>query len=381
MDPVPNIIPSYTADTISLSHNVIGTSSNSVSTARDLDFHPNGDLWVVNKGTEGTGGSTVKFINPGESNQSSVYKKDGNSYHFMSLPSGIAFSNNGNFATSTSVYDANHNGGAPFTGPALWSSDPAIYAMPSGGNGSHLDMLHASSYAMGIAHETANVFWIFDGNNNDIVRYDFVDDHGAGNSYHDDGKIRRFTGMPVSRIDDVIGSHMELDKSTGWLYIVDNGNQRVLRLDINSGTLGGTPSYGPYEPLAEYKNVNGATWEIVVDSGLIEPSGIDVINDRMIVTDHSTGEIIIYDITTVPAVEMKRIATGNPGVMGTVIGPEGRIWYVNYQTNQVIKIEPSSIANTAPQANDDIVSISEGETVIYSLQNNYNGAFEITATT
>ena len=40
---------------------------------------------------------------------------------------------------------------------------------------------------MGIAYETGNVYWIFDGNNNDIVRYDFVADHGPGNTFHDDG--------------------------------------------------------------------------------------------------------------------------------------------------------------------------------------------------
>jgi hypothetical protein len=154
------------------------------------------------------------------------------------------------------------------------------------------------------------------------------------------------------------------------LYIVDNGNQRVLRLDINSGSIGGTPSYGPYETLAEYKNVDGATWEVVVSSGLVEPSGIDVIDDRMIVTDHATGDIIIYDISSMPAVEIKRIVTGNPGIMGTVIGPEGRIWYVNYTMNEVIKIEPSSIANTAPQANDDMASILEGQTIVVDVQLN-----------
>ena len=352
IEPIPNIMSSYTSDTITLSYDMIGTSSDQVSKPQDLDFHPNGELWVVNRGiggdVSGGGGTTVTFTDPGGTGQSSLYRKDQNSKHFMNSPTGVAFSLNGNFSTSPGMYDANFGNGSPFTGPALWSSDPLVYAQPSGGNGSHLDMLHASSYAMGIAHETGNVFWIFDGNNNDIVRYDFASDHGPGNTDHGDGKIRRFTGMSVSRIDDVIGSHMELHKSSGWLYIVDNGNQRVLRLDINSGSVGGTPSYGPWETLAEYKNVDGATWETVVDSGLVEPSGIDVVDDRMIVTDHATGDIIIYDISSMPAVEIKRIVTGNPGIMGTVIGPEGRIWYVNYTMNEVIKIEPSDIITTPP---------------------------------
>ena len=77
----------------------------------------------------------------------------------MSLPSGISFSTNGNFATSPSVFDANHNGGTPFTGPSLWSSDPSIYAQPSGGNGSHIDMLHENPNALGIESEEKNIFY------------------------------------------------------------------------------------------------------------------------------------------------------------------------------------------------------------------------------
>jgi hypothetical protein len=364
IEPTPNIIASYTSDTTALTHQVIGSASDQLDEPQDLDFHMNGELWIINRGTANSGGSTVTFTDPGGTGQTSVLKTDQNAKHFMNQPTGIAFSMNGNFATSPGVYDANFDGGAPFTGPSLWDADPLVYAQPSGGNGSHIDMLHASSFAMGIAHETANVFWVFDGNNNDIVRYDFADDHGPGNSYHDDGKVRRFTGMSVSRIDDIIGSHMELHKSSGWLYIVDNGNQRVLRLDINSGTVGGTPSYGPYETLEEYKEVNGATWETVVDSGLVQPSGLDVIDDRMIVTDHSTGDIIIYDITAMPAVEVKRIATGNPGIMGTVLGPEGRIWYVNYLTNEVIKIEPSDII-VPPPAVSIKAPVSKGEFQLY----------------
>ncbi|PCH68463.1 MAG: hypothetical protein COC01_03740 [Bacteroidetes bacterium] len=346
-EPIPDITQSYIVDSVTLSYETIGTSSDNVNTPRDLDFHPDGDLWVINKGTENSGGSTVSFKNPGESNQTSDYRQDGNAWHFMSLPSGIAFSDNGNFATSTSVYDANHGTGSPFTGPALWSSDPAIYAQPSGGNGSHLDMLHVSPYCMGIAHEQDNVFWVFDGHSNDVVRYDFGEDHGPGNSDHDDGKIRRYPEISVDRIDDHISSHLVLDKVNKWLYVIDNGNNRVLGLDINSGTVGGTPSFGPFETLAEYTNVTGVDWKVIVDNGLVEPSGIDVIGSRLIVSDHSNGDIIIYNKSTSPATELGRIKTGDPGIMGVVIGPDGRIWYANATDSKIIKIEVSKeVANT-----------------------------------
>ena len=147
-----NIIDEY----MNGAYNVIPIAgiANQVSAPTDLDFHPNltnKELWVCNKGTENSGGSTVTIYNAGEPNQTTLYKQDGNAWHFMSLPTGIAFSQNGNWANSPGVFDANHNGGDAFTGPSLWSSDMTIYAEPSGGNGSHLDMLHASPYSQGIA--------------------------------------------------------------------------------------------------------------------------------------------------------------------------------------------------------------------------------------
>ena len=326
-DPIPNIIPSYTSSTNTFTYDLIVNLSDQIDEPRDLDFHPNGDLWIINTGTENSGGSTVKVLSPGLAGQTDLWEQDGNAWHFMSLPSGIAFSNNGNFATSTSVLDANHQGGS-FTGPALWSSDPLIYAKPSGGNGSHLDMLHESPYCMGICSEEENVFWVYDDYNKDIVRYDFVDDHGPGNSYHDDGRVLRYPGMGLSAIDHTIVCHLVLDENKKWLYFTDGSNKRIMRLDITTGSLGGSPSWGPQE---------------VVTTGLVQPSGIDIIDNKLVVTDHSNGDIIFYDVSNVPATEIGRIQTNEPGIMGTVIGPNGKIWYANAALNKIVKIEPSTI--------------------------------------
>ena len=341
-DPIPNIIPSYTSTTNTFTYDLIVNSSDQIDQPRDLDFHPNGDLWVTNTGTENSGGSTVKIENPGVPGQTDLWEQDGNAWHFMSLPSGIAFSNNGNFATSTSVLDANHQGNS-FTGPTLWSSDPLIYAKPSGGNGSHLDMLHESPHCMGICSEEENVFWVYDDFNKDIVRYDFVDDHGPGNSDHDDGEVLRYQGMGLSAINHTIVCHLVLDKDKKWLYFTDGSNQRVMRLDITTGNLGGSPSWGPQETLAEYQKITGFTFEEVVTTGLVQPAGIDMIDDRLVVTDHSNGDIIFYDLNSIPATEIGRIQTNEPGIMGTVIGPNGRIWYANATLDKVVKIEPSTI--------------------------------------
>ena len=340
----PNYIDDYIGITTPLL-TVIGSAADGIDVPRDLDFHPvltRNELWVILKSTENSGGKTVKFTNAGQIGQTSLLQQDGNAWHFMSLPTGIAFSDNENFATSPGVYDANHGSGTPFTGPTLWSSDPLIYAQPSGGNGSHLDMLHQSPHAMGICHEVDNAFWVYDANENDIVRYDFVNDHGPGNSDHSDGIIRRFGGLGLmGETTHHVPSHLILDKETNMLYIVDTGNDRVLRMDITSGTF--LNNLSPYEPTAEYSSWGNVTFNLFADSGLTEPSGIDLIGNRLIVSDFATGDIIIYDKSTSTGVELGRIVTGTPGIMGVKIGPDGKIWYVNATTNEVIRIDGISV--------------------------------------
>jgi hypothetical protein len=284
----------------------------------------------------------VIYDNPGETNQADISLVDQNAWHFMSLPTGIAFGKNGNFANSPGVFDANHNGGAAFTGPALWSGDLGVYAQPSGGNGSHLDMLHVSPYSQGIAHEKQNVYWVFDGYNNDIVRYDFVNDHGPGNSFHEDAIIHRYKDFAVSRDPNhKVVSHLVV--SNGFVYSVDYGNKRVFRIEIGTGSIGNTPAYGPFENIVEYKYIVDYNWEEVVTTGLVEPAGIEIIENHMLVTDYATGEIIVYDITNMPATELGRIPTGATGIMGVKIGPKGNIWFVDFDKNTVNRVDRSSV--------------------------------------
>jgi len=335
--PVPNLIDQYLTDTLTFT--VIGNSADGLSQPRDLDFHPvlrNYQLWVINEGTS-LGGSTVTFFNAGKPGQSSLKKVDENVYHFMLFPTGIAFSENTNFAISPGVYDANHGTG-PFTGPSLWSSDMSIYAEPTGPLGSHIDMLHQSPFSMGIAAEKENAFWVFDGDGGNIVRYDFRQDHGPGNDDHSDGLVWRYTEVQVQKLNNDVPSHLVLDEQKKWLYIVDGGNKRVLRMDITTGSPTGN-IFQTSEPLAEYKRYTGVTWEAIITTGLSQPCGIDVMGDRLLVSDYSNGDIIIYNISVQPVVEMGRIQTGQPGIQGIKIGPDGLIWYVNRATSEVVRID------------------------------------------
>lgn len=340
----------------------IATSANQLDKPTDLDFFPilgKNELWVVNERTEALGGSTLTIYNPDSSAAEFLPRVDGNAWHFMSLPTGIAFSKeNFNFATSPGVKDANHNNGT-FTGPALWSSDPDIYAQPSGGNGSHLDMLHGSPYSMGIASEGDNAFWVFDGWNETIVRYDFRGDHGPGNDDHANGIVRRYTEIQVKK-DGFVPSHLVLDKATGWLYAVDNGNDRVLRLDINSGSVVNTlPEIN--EPLAEHSEMGGVTWEVIVQDSIERPCGIEVMGNRLLVGDYASGDIYIYDIENGFA-ELGRIATGQAGLTGIKVGPDGAIWFTNRLQNSLTKVVPGEVSATGEQAWESRISVSPNPT-------------------
>lgn len=330
-------VPTYTT---------IANASNYLSQPTDLDFHPRlstKQLWVVNKGTETTGGSTVTITNTGQVNQTTELLQDGNAWHFMSLPTGIAFSDNDNFATSPGVFDANHTGTATaFTGPTLWSSDPQIYAQPSGGNGSHIDMLHESPNSQGICWEKDNAFWLFDGFNNDIVRYDFVNDHNPGNDDHSDAIIRRYSDTQVLRDLNGTVSHMAFDDTKSWLYVVDNGHQRVFRMNITTGNTSILPpAYGPNEGIAEYITITDYTWENVVTTGLQDPAGIAIDGNIMVVTDHQTNEVIFYDLSSMPATEVRRVSANTQGIMGITIGPDGLLYYVDNAGNKVIRLNPA----------------------------------------
>ncbi|MDX5321515.1 MAG: hypothetical protein LPK45_10325, partial [Bacteroidota bacterium] len=116
--------PEGTYGTVSPELKVLATSSNQLNGPTDLDFHPTRhmELWVINYDDEMTGGSTLTIRNAGKSNQEIEWRRDGNAWHFMALPPAMAFSENGNWASTANIQDANRQGGS-FTGPSLWSSD------------------------------------------------------------------------------------------------------------------------------------------------------------------------------------------------------------------------------------------------------------------
>ena len=90
--------------------------------------------------------------------------------------------------------------------------------------------------------------------------------------------------------------------------------------------------------------MENAEWEVYISQDLVKPSGIDIYNDRLVVSDYDSGNIIIYDISISPPIELGRINTGNENnIMGIKIDSNQKIWYVNYNDNNVVRIDYSLI--------------------------------------
>ena len=331
-----------------------GTESDGLFKPRDLDFHTlpgrTNELWIINENSASFdpnfGGSTVTYYNAGSNEQWADYRKDSYSGHFMHTASAISFSDNGGFANTLDTQDANGNPNGYFSGCTLWDSDTSIYARVNQNGpllGSHWDMVHQSPFSVGIAAESENVYWLFDGYHSTIVKYDFQEphpDHEHGGEDHTDGIVYRYDEINVDRVSG-LSSHMVLDKDSGYLYFCDTGNQKIVRMNTNSGDI--SYNLNPYgENLQGYYSMAGADYETIIDSGLTLPTGIDIYENYLIVSDYSNGDIIFYDLDDLDInQELKRLKTYRTNdIMSIKVGPDGTIWYVGTNTNELIQIIP-----------------------------------------
>jgi len=337
--------------TISL---IQGIESDGLFMPRDLDFHRlpgrTNELWVINENSASFdlnfGGSTVTYYNAGSNEQWSDYRKDSYSGHFMHTASAISFSDNGGFANTLDVQDANGNANGYFSGCTLWDSDTSIYARINQNGpllGSHWDMVHQSPFSIGIAAETDNIYWLFDGFHSTVAKYNFQEphpDHEHGGEDHSDGIVYRYDEVNIERVSG-LSSHMVLDNENGFLYICDTGNQRIIKMNTNAGAV--NYSLTPYgENIEGYYSMIGAQYETIIDSGLFLPTGIDKYENYLLVSDYSNGDIVFYDLEQLGInQEFKRLHTNRENdVMSIKVGPDGTIWYVGTNTNELVQIIP-----------------------------------------
>jgi hypothetical protein len=327
-----------------LSLTVIADEDDGLSRPRDLAFHPNrlGEAWIVNRLDDSV---TIVFDTRGDKFETE-HRIDGYALHFMEEPSSIAFGDqtfgdDWTFATCQESENT-YNGNAPpdqFMGPALWSADLEIFAVADPiGLGSHLDMLHHSPNCMGIAHETANVYWAFDGYNGQVVRYDFNVDHAPGYDDHSDGLIRFFAEPSVLRVPDV-PSHMEFDGATGMLYVADTGNARVLRVNTGSGEF--LRNITRKERGTKVDEWTKIQWSEVVSASaghFTRPSGLVLHEGTLYVGDNATGTIFAFDLE---GNLLTKYETGleEGALMGMEAGPDDKLYLVDARTNRVLRLD------------------------------------------
>ena len=160
--------------------------------------------------------------------------------HFIARPAAIAFGANGNF-TSAQEEDGYTQPDTPydFMGPTMWSSQLNLF---NSGHSSHLDMLHNSPNSVGVAWETDNVYWIYDGYHGSLTRYNFNQDHGPGGTDHSDGVVYRYADGQLG-YEEGVPSHLVYEN--GMLYAADTENNRIVVLNTQTGSLGGNiePNY------------------------------------------------------------------------------------------------------------------------------------------
>ena len=339
---------------------VIASSTDGLDEPRDLEFHPgigrSDELWVVNRADD----SMVIIHKTGTPEQTSEERLDAYRNHFMEEVSAIAFGayhDEFDYQFGTAQESRNTYNGASnpndFMGPALWPSSLDHFAVENqnGENGllgSHIDMLHESPLGMGIAHDYDNVYWYNDGFYNELVRYDFQQDHDTGEHDHSDGIVHRYSEIELSRFAGIPG-HMTLDKDTGILYISDTGANRVLWVNTHDTTITSVDIYDDptrVESLAEYMRVTDVEWGIF-DTGISRPSGIALYDGTLFVSQNGNGKITGFNLDPDgKGFSNSRTVNTNAGsIMGLEVGPEGKLWYVDSLNNIVVRLDPHEDAD------------------------------------
>ncbi len=346
----------HTASSVTLTE-IANGATGLLSRPRDLAFNPRvpDELWTVSFNDD----SVLVVHDASKDSRRPVRYKDPFAFHFLEQPSSIAFGADattigkpGTFGTcqeSRNTYD-NMQAHNDFMGPALWSSDLTVFAQSNPhGLGTHLDMLHGSPNCMGIAHEKDNIYWVFGGKRHSgtaaqrqepipaLVRYDFGQDHGIGADDHSDGRIWQYADNLVKDVPG-IPSHLVYEQSTKLLWVADTGNARIATMDTMSGTIGG-PLFGQ-EPLISYDRMIDATvTTFTTDVTLVRPSGLELFEEFVFVSDNQTSIIHAFDKS---GVRVNWIETGLPAgaLSGMAFGPDGKLYFVDMLGNRVLRIDP-----------------------------------------
>ena len=307
-----------------------------MSRPSDLEFSNmvDGELWVTNMDDDSI--TIIENANRDGQAQSRRWSANG-SAHFLARPSAIAFGMAGVAATSQNTdLVTQPTTPADFMGPTLWGADSSFF---DGGHASHLDMLHNSPNGAGIAWETGNVYWVYDGAHGSLTRYDFHSDHGLGGADHSDGEVYRLIEAELGYRAGV-ASHVAYHAGSATVYAADTANNRILVLDATTGEIAG--DIGPNYDGGIQRGVNGAEFTIMINGGDLEvpmtaPSGLEIHDDYLFVTDYDSSMIYGFSLD---GQLIDWLDTEIPGesLMGITFDTDGSLFGVNSAAAEVYRI-------------------------------------------
>ena len=317
----------------------IVTAADHLRGPSDVAFNPSQDheLWVTERGADGV----AIVFHAGAADQRVEHRTSSGATHFLASPSGLAFDDSGTLATIHDI-DTQTQGAdgtpADFMGPTLWPADATLF---DGGHDSHLDMLHDSPSGAGIAWDTGNAFWVYDGFHHAIAHYDFRMPHEPGGTDHMDGVIQRWVAGDVGYFPHV-ASHMELDHATGLLYVADTRNARVVVLDTTTGVVGSM--IGPDYDGGPMMAMDSAPLTILIDgaiAGLDEPSGLALRGGVLYITDHARDTIHAYDLrgNEIDWIDLSS-ALSPASIGGIELDVEGRIYVTDTTQGRIVRVAP-----------------------------------------
>jgi DNA-binding beta-propeller fold protein YncE len=316
---------------------VVATIDQQLATPRDLAFHPTNprQLWVTNFADN----SITLLNNVGAADQDADRRTSSGSTHFMVHPSCLAFGAEGMLATAHEEHQRTQGAeGTPpdFMGPSLWQSNPDAF---DGGHGSHIDMLHNSPDAVGIAWETANAYWVVDGAHRSLTRYDFHRPHAPGGTDHSDGEVRRYAAGEMGFVAGV-SSHAVWDADRARLYVADTGNHRIVSLDPSTALA--TTRINPNYDGGRQNMMMGASTVTLFDGapvGVMAPSGLELRGTTLYLTDNATSRIyaIGVDGQVIDWLDLSdSVRAGS--LQGITLDGDGRIYVTDSVQSRILEI-------------------------------------------
>ncbi|KAK3258791.1 hypothetical protein CYMTET_32180 [Cymbomonas tetramitiformis] len=218
----------------------------------------------------------------------------------------------------------------------------------------HSDMLHSAPLCMGIGHDPeaaspfGNVYWLFDGLNGTLMRFDFEKPHYPGSLDHQMANVRRYEEIRLTRVPGVV-SHIVVDASPHTVYIADTGANRVIALDAASGRfdeharndLGGNYTIWSSEQATfEYSVYTCARFKNLT-TAITHPSGLALHGNVLFVASYSTGEISALNKVTGELIQL--LQTSAQGVNGLAVqASTGRLFYADGPSNSVMAVDPTA---------------------------------------